>query len=64
MTSDSQGPESAKESAVMKCNQAKWNDDKQNRFLVNMPAKEEGSVTAERDCTDKRLPRWFVEQSE
>jgi hypothetical protein len=63
VASDRQRPESAKEPAIMQRNQAEGDDDQENRFLVNMPTEKEGSVTTKRDCTDKRLPRWLVEQS-
>jgi hypothetical protein len=63
MARDRQRPESAKESAVMQRDQTERNDNKQDCLFMNMPAKEEGRVSTERDRTNKRFPRWFVEQS-
>lgn len=61
MACNSQGSECTKESTVVERNQAEGNDDQEDGFLVNVPAEEEGRVTAECDCAHKRLPRWLVE---
>jgi hypothetical protein len=63
MASNRQRPEGTEKSAVVEGNQTEGDNNQEDRFLVDMPAKEEGSVTAKRYCTDKRLPRRFVEQS-
>jgi hypothetical protein len=63
MASNRQWPESAEKPAVVKGNQTEGDDNQEYRFFVDVPTKEEGSVTAKRYCTDKRLPRRFVEQS-
>jgi hypothetical protein len=63
VASNRQRPKGAEEPAVVKGDQTERNDDKEDRFLVNVPTKEEGSVATQRDCANKRLPRRFVEQS-
>jgi hypothetical protein len=61
VASDRQRPEGAKEPAVVERNQTKGDDDQKDRFLVNVPTEEKGSIATKSDCANKRLPRWFVE---
>lgn len=63
MTRHSQWSECAKVSAIMKGNQTKGNDDKQNGLLMNVPPEEKGSIATKSDRADKDLPGWLVEEA-
>lgn len=41
MTCHSQWPKRAKVSAISKCHQTEWDDDEQDSFLMDVPAKQE-----------------------
>lgn len=56
MTRYSQGPEGAEISSIFQSNQAKWNNDKENSFFVDMPTEEKRCISAEGDSTNKTLP--------
>jgi hypothetical protein len=64
MAGNGQRPESAIIPAILECYKAEWNDDKQDRLFVNVPAEKERRVTAERHGADKGFPRGFEEESE
>jgi hypothetical protein len=61
MTCYCQGSEGAKESAVMKCDQAERNDNEKDSLLVDMPAEQERGVPTQGDRANKGLPLWFVQ---
>lgn len=56
MPGHSQGPEGPEVSPIFQSNETEGNDDEENRFLVNMPTKEKGRISAESDGTNKRIP--------
>ncbi len=56
MTADGQGAEGAEVAAVLEREKAEGDDDEQDRFLVDVPAEEEGSVGAERQGADEVVP--------
>lgn len=61
MSCNRQGSECAKISTILESDQAERNDHKENGFLMHMPAKQEGCVTAERDRTDEHFPTGLSE---
>lgn len=61
MTGYCQRSESTKVPAVTECNQAKWNDDEQDSFLVDVPAEQKGGVATKSDRTNERFPRGLVQ---
>jgi len=56
MASNSQRSEGAEVSAIMKCYEAEWNNDKQNCLFVHMPTKQERSVATQCDCAYESFP--------
>lgn len=57
-----QWSKSAKVSTIFECDQAEWNDDKQNSLLVNMPTEKEGCVATQRNRADEGVPSRFEEK--
>lgn len=49
-------PECAEISSVFERDQAEWDDDQENGFLVDVISEKERGVSAERDRADKRFP--------
>jgi hypothetical protein len=58
----SEWAERSEVSAVVERDQAEGNDDKENGFLVDVPAEEERGVGAEGGGRDKVGPRWAEEE--
>lgn len=48
--------------AVVQCDEAERDYDKQDGFFMNVPAEEEGGVGAECGCCDEVGPRWAEEE--
>ena len=61
---DRQRPEGAEIAAVLECHQTEWDDDKQDRLLVDVPAEEKRRVATECDGADEGFPGRLEEQSE
>lgn len=64
MAGDGQRAKSPEIPAILESYQTEGNDHKQDCFFVDVPAKEEGCVTAERHSTDKSFPGGLVEETE
>ncbi len=62
MTADGQGAEGAEVAAVLEREKAEGDDDEEDRFLVDVPAEEEGGVGAERQGGDEIVPRRAEEE--
>lgn len=56
MTCDRQWSECAEVASIFECNEAEWDNDQKNSLFVDVPAKEEGGISAESDSSDKRFP--------
>jgi len=64
VTRHGQRAEGAEVSTVAEGHQAERDDDKQNCFLMNVPAEEERGVAAQSDRTNEGLPRRFVKETQ
>ena len=62
VTGNGQRSERSEVPSVFECEQAKGYNDKQNRFLVDVPAEEEGSVSAQCESRHKCMPIRFKEE--
>lgn len=58
MTRNRKWSESSEMSTVFECNQAERNDNQQNCLLVDMPAEQEGCISAECQSSYKSVPSW------
>lgn len=50
------GPEGAEVAAVFECDQAEGDDDGEDGFFMDVPAKEEGGIAAESHAADEGVP--------
>ncbi len=62
MSCDCQRSKGAKVSPILECQQAEWNDHKEDSFLMNMPAEQKRRVAAKRDGADECFPCWLDKQ--
>lgn len=62
MARDRQGSEGAKIPSILQRNQTEWDDDQQNRLLVNVPAEEERRISTQCHRSHKRIPVWSEPQ--
>lgn len=62
MTGNRQGSEGAKVTPVFESQEAEWDDDEQNGFLVHVPAEEKRGIAAKRHGCNKGLPRGLEEK--
>lgn len=62
MACHSKGSEGPKVAAVVERDEAEGNNNQQDSFLVNVPAEEEGCVSAERGSSNEVGPCWPEEE--
>lgn len=58
MPCDCERSECAEISPVFERDQAEWDDDQEDGFLVDVISEKERGVSAQRDRADKRFPVW------
>lgn len=56
MTRHCQRSESSKVSTIFERKQAEWDNDEQNRLLMDVPAEQERGIAAEGDCRHEVVP--------
>lgn len=62
MTRHCKRSESSEMSTIFECDQAERDNYQQNCFLVNMPAEQEGCISAECQGAYKGVPGWSEEE--
>lgn len=63
MPGNGQGSKGTKVSTVPEADQGEGDEDQEDGFFVDVPAKEEGGVGAQSDGANKRFPVWLEEEA-
>jgi len=56
VTRNSKRPKSSQVASILECEQTERDDDKQDRLFMDVPAKQEGSIATQCDCSHKVVP--------